>query len=107
MTRAFPAAVVMAQTLVALPFLVIALDGALRTGGGRYETVAATLGASPSTVFRRVTLPLVLPGLLKYFSNTPVEEALQKMVTAAVEQISQQTGTPGATPAGNPQGGNP
>lgn len=58
------AAVVMAQTFVALPFLVIALEGALRTAGGRYETVAATLGARPTTVFRRVTLPLVLPGLL-------------------------------------------
>lgn len=57
-------AVVLAQTFVALPFLVIALEGALRTAGGRYETVAATLGARPTTVFRRVTLPLVLPGLL-------------------------------------------
>ncbi len=57
-------AVVMAQTFVAMPFLVISLEGALRTGGQRYETVAATLGAGPATVFRRVTLPLVLPGLL-------------------------------------------
>src|SRR4051794_13155901 len=58
------AAVVMAQTFVALPFLVISLEGALRTAGQRYEVVAATVGAAPSTVFRRVTLPLVLPGLL-------------------------------------------
>lgn len=58
------AAVVMAQTFVALPFLVISLEGALRTAGQRYETVAATLGAGPTTVFRRVTLPLVMPGLL-------------------------------------------
>lgn len=58
------AAVVMAQTFVALPFLVISLEGALRTAGRRYDVVAATLGARPSTVFRRVTLPLVLPGLL-------------------------------------------
>lgn len=35
-----------------------------------------------------------LPGLLQYFSNTPVEAALQKMVTAAVDQIATQTGTP-------------
>ncbi|MCW2849511.1 MAG: modB [Marmoricola sp.] len=56
-------AVVMAQTFVALPFLVVSLEGALRTAGGRYEAVAATLGARPTTVFRRVTLPLVLPGL--------------------------------------------
>ncbi|WP_370874550.1 ABC transporter permease [Pseudarthrobacter defluvii] len=56
-------AVVLAQTFVALPFLVVSLEGALRTSGSRYEAVAATLGAGPGTVFRRVTLPLVLPGL--------------------------------------------
>lgn len=57
-------AVVIAQTFVALPFLVVSLEGTLRTAGTRYEAVAASLGANPSTVFRRVTLPLVLPGLL-------------------------------------------
>ncbi len=56
-------AVVLAQTFVAMPFLVVSLEGALRTSGQRYEAVAATLGARPTTVFRRVTLPLVLPGL--------------------------------------------
>jgi molybdate transport system permease protein len=56
-------AVVLAQTFVALPFLVVSLEGALRTAGSRYEQVAATLGARPTTVLRRVTLPLVLPGL--------------------------------------------
>ena len=57
-------AVVIAQTFVALPFLVLSLEGALRTAGTRYETVAATLGAGRWTVFRRITLPLVGPGLL-------------------------------------------
>jgi len=58
------AAVVMAQTFVAMPFLVVSLEGALRTAGRRYDVVAASLGAGPTTVFRRVTLPLVLPGLV-------------------------------------------
>ncbi len=57
------AAVVLAQTFVALPFLVLTLEGTLRTAGTRYEAVAATLGARPWTALRRVTLPLVLPGL--------------------------------------------
>lgn len=57
-------AVVLAQTFVSLPFLVVSLEGSLRTAGQRYEIVAATLGAPPTTVLRRVTLPLVLPGLL-------------------------------------------
>ncbi|GAA1442603.1 ABC transporter permease [Leifsonia poae] len=57
-------AVILAQTFVALPFLVLSLEGALRTAGTRYEAVAATLGAGPSTVLFRVTLPLVLPALV-------------------------------------------
>jgi molybdate transport system permease protein len=57
-------AVVMAQTFVALPFLVVSLEGTLRSVGQRYEVVAATLGGRPTTVLRRVTLPLVLPGLV-------------------------------------------
>ncbi|MBI3216816.1 MAG: molybdate ABC transporter permease subunit [Mycobacterium sp.] len=58
------AAVVLAQTFVSLPFLVIALEGAARTAGREYEVVAATLGARPTTVWWRVTLPLLLPGLV-------------------------------------------
>ncbi|MBY6411067.1 molybdate ABC transporter permease subunit [Rhodococcus sp. BP-252] len=57
-------AVVLAQTFVSLPFLVVSLEGALRSSGRDYETVAATLGARPTTVLRRVTVPLVLPGLV-------------------------------------------
>lgn len=57
-------AVVIAQTFVALPFLVLSLEGALRSAGERYEAVAATLGARPSSVLFRVTLPLVLPAVV-------------------------------------------
>ncbi len=56
-------AVVIAQTFVSLPFMVVSLEGTLRTAGQRHEIVAATLGARPTTVLRRITLPLVLPGL--------------------------------------------
>jgi molybdate transport system permease protein len=57
-------AVVLAQTFVSLPFLVIALEGAARTAGTDYEVVAATLGARPTTVWWRVSLPLLAPGLV-------------------------------------------
>jgi molybdate transport system permease protein len=57
-------AVVLAQTFVSLPFLVIALEGAARTSGGDYDVVAATLGARPTTVWWRVSLPLLAPGLV-------------------------------------------
>jgi molybdate transport system permease protein len=57
------AAVIVAQTFVAMPFLIIAVEGSLRGADARYEEAAATLGASRWTAFRRVTLPLVMPGV--------------------------------------------
>ncbi len=57
-------AVVLAQTFVAMPFLVISLEGALRTMGQHYEQVAATLGASPTRTLGRVTLPMLAPALV-------------------------------------------
>ena len=57
-------AVVLAQSFVSLPFLVVSLEGALRSAGTGYEQVAATLGATPTTALRTITAPLVLPGLL-------------------------------------------
>jgi molybdate transport system permease protein len=53
------AGVVLAETFVAMPFLIITVEAALRTMDGRYEEAAATLGAGRWTVFRRVTLPLI------------------------------------------------
>jgi molybdate transport system permease protein len=57
------AAVVVAETFVAMPFLVISVEGALRAADARFEDAAATLGADRWTTFRRVTLPLVAPGV--------------------------------------------
>lgn len=57
------AAVVIAETFVAMPFLVISVEGALRAADPRFEDAAATLGAGGWSTFRRVTLPLVAPGI--------------------------------------------
>jgi molybdate transport system permease protein len=57
------AGVVVAEAFVAMPFLVISVEGALRGADARYEEAAATLGAGRWTAFRRVTLPLVGPGV--------------------------------------------
>ncbi len=57
------AAVVIAETFVAMPFLVISVEGALRAADARFEDAAATLGANGWSTFRRVTLPLVAPGI--------------------------------------------
>jgi molybdate transport system permease protein len=58
-----PLAVVMAETFVAMPFLIITVEGALRSADQGFEEAAATLGAGRMTVFRRVTLPMVAPSL--------------------------------------------
>jgi molybdate transport system permease protein len=51
--------VVLANTFVAMPFLVITTEAALRGLDPRYEGAAATLGAGPWTVMRKVTMPMV------------------------------------------------
>ncbi|GAA4513514.1 MULTISPECIES: ABC transporter permease [Nonomuraea] len=58
------AGVIVAEAFVAMPFLVISVEGALRGADRRFEEAAATLGASRWTVFRRVTLPMVMPGVV-------------------------------------------
>lgn len=57
------AGVVVANTFVALPFLVVAVEAALDGLDHRHESAAATLGAGPLTVFRRITLPMIAPSL--------------------------------------------
>ena len=57
------AGAVLAETFVAMPFLVITVEAGLRTMDQRYEEAAASLGASRWTVFRRVTIPMIAPAL--------------------------------------------
>ena len=58
------AGAVLAETFVAMPFLIITVEAALRSMDGRYEEAAATLGATRWTTFRRVTLPMISPSLV-------------------------------------------
>jgi molybdate transport system permease protein len=57
------AAAVIAETFVAMPFLVIAVEGGLRALDPRYEEAARALGAKGWRVFVRVTLPLLRPAI--------------------------------------------
>jgi molybdate transport system permease protein len=57
-------AVVIAETFVAMPFLVVTVEGALRSSNRGLEEAAATLGSRPFATFCRVTLPLIGPSLL-------------------------------------------
>ena len=55
--------VIVAESFVAMPFLVITVEAGLRSMDVRFEEAARTLGASRWTVFRRVTVPLIGPSL--------------------------------------------
>jgi molybdate transport system permease protein len=55
--------VILAETFVAMPFLIITVEAALRSLDTRYEDAGASLGASRWTVLRRVTLPAIAPSL--------------------------------------------
>lgn len=57
------AGVVVAETFVAMPFLVVSVEGALRGLDPGYDDAAATLGASRWFTFTRVTLPMLAPGV--------------------------------------------
>lgn len=57
------AAVIVAETFVAMPFMVITLEAGLRSLDGRLEEAARTLGARRWRVLTRVTLPLVAPSI--------------------------------------------
>jgi molybdate transport system permease protein len=57
------AAAVMAETFVAMPFLVIAVEAGLRSLDPRYEEAARALGAKGWMVFARVTLPMLRPAI--------------------------------------------
>jgi molybdate transport system permease protein len=58
------AGAVLAETFVAMPFLIITVEAALRSMDGRYEEAAANLGAGRWTTFRRVSLPMIAPSLV-------------------------------------------
>lgn len=57
-------AVIIAQTFVALPFLVISLEGALRGLDPIFGEAAATMGAGTTAILARVTLPMIAPSLV-------------------------------------------
>jgi len=57
------AGVVVAQTFVAMPFLVITVEASLRQMDTRFEEASRTLGATRWYTFRRVTVPAIAPAL--------------------------------------------
>lgn len=55
---------ILAHSALAIPFVLISVTSSLQGYDERLSKAAAGLGASPLTTFRRITFPLILPGIL-------------------------------------------
>lgn len=55
---------ILAHTLLALPFVVITVSAALKGFDTNMVRAGASLGAPPLLVFRKITFPLIFPGIL-------------------------------------------
>lgn len=81
--------VVLAHIVLASPFVVVTVSGALSTFDDRLLLAAATLGASPFKAFGRVTLPLMASGILAgalFAFVTSFDEAVVTLFLAGYDQ---------------------
>ncbi|KQT87472.1 ABC transporter permease [Aurantimonas sp. Leaf443] len=83
------AGVILAHAVLCVPFVVISVSTALQAIDRRVERAAASLGASPVTVFRRVTFPLALPGIVTgavFAFATSLDEVVLTLFVAGPNQ---------------------
>jgi putative spermidine/putrescine transport system permease protein len=81
-------AMALGHTVLALPVVVIIMAAALQGFDMRLEQAALSLGASRLTALRRITLPLILPGLLSaalFAFLTSFDELLIPLFLSGVE----------------------
>lgn len=81
--------VIVAHAIVAVPFVVINVGGSLDGIDRRIERAAASLGASPMTVFSKITLPLALPGIVTgavFAFATSLDEVVLTLFVAGPNQ---------------------
>lgn len=81
--------VILAHTVLCVPFVVVSVSTALQGIDRRVEKAAASLGASPVTVFRRITFPLALPGIVTgavFAFATSLDEVVLTLFVAGPNQ---------------------
>lgn len=81
--------VIIAHTVIAIPFVVVNVTAALLGIDRRLENAAASLGASPWVVLRQVTLPLVTPGIVTgavFAFATSLDEVVLTLFVAGPNQ---------------------
>lgn len=81
--------VIVAHTIVAVPFVLVNVSASLDGIDRRIERAALSLGASPQTVFRRITLPLAMPGVISgavFAFATSLDEVVLTLFVAGPNQ---------------------
>lgn len=81
--------VIIAHTVIAIPFVVVNVIAALQGIDRRLENAAASLGASPLVVLRHVTLPLAMPGIVSgavFAFATSLDEVVLTLFVAGPNQ---------------------
>lgn len=81
--------VIVAHTVIAIPFVLVNVTAALQGIDRRLENAAASLGASPAVVLQKVTLPLALPGILSgavFAFATSLDEVVLTLFVAGPNQ---------------------
>lgn len=81
--------VIVAHTVVAIPFVFVNVAASLEGIDRRVERAALSLGASPTTVFRRITLPLLAPGVISgavFAFATSLDEVVLTLFVAGPNQ---------------------
>lgn len=80
---------ILAHTVLGIPFVVITVSATLRGYNTNYSKAAASLGASPFTVFRTVTFPLIAPGVISgalFAFATSFDEVVVTLFLASPKQ---------------------
>ncbi|RXG90907.1 ABC transporter permease [Bradyrhizobium vignae] len=80
---------ILAHTTMATPFVVITVTATLTGFDHSLTRAAAGLGAPPVTVFFKVTLPLILPGMISgalFAFGTSFDEVVLALFIASVDQ---------------------
>lgn len=57
-------AILLGHVALSLPYVITVVSARLSSSGPELEEAAATLGASPLQIFRRITLPMMAPGIV-------------------------------------------
>ena len=82
---------VLAHTLLTLPFVVINVSAVIQKMDWRMVDAARSLGASPAVAFRKVTLPAILPGViagLVFAFLTSFDEIVVALFVTGIDSVT-------------------